>query len=91
LRILNKFHQEEVFASCLELFSTFVANQVENLRSNNSKNALTLVFEVFSVRSEVKKINDSYLHFAKMVLPGVLNRTLADKNFIASLAKRSLT
>ena len=39
----------------------------------------------------MKKISDSYLHFAKMVLPGVLNRTLADKNFIASLAKRSLT
>ena len=61
------------------------------MRSNNSKNALTLVYEVFSVRSEVKKVSEPYLHFAKNVLPGVLNRTLADKNFIASLAKRSLT
>ena len=64
---------------------------MENLRSNNSKNALTLVFEVFSVNTEVKKVSEPYLNFAKIVLPGVLSRTLADKNFIASLAKRSLT
>ncbi len=36
-------------------------------------------------------MSEPYLNFSKIVLPGVLSRTLADKNFIASLAKRSLT
>lgn len=65
--------------------------QVENLRSNNSKNALTLVYEIFSVRPEVKKVSESFINFSRVVLPAVLNRTLADKNFIASLAKKGIT
>lgn len=65
LRVLNKYHQEDVFLPSLGFFTKFIVNQVENLRSNNSKNALTLVFEVFSVGHEVKKVSDIYLHFAK--------------------------
>lgn len=88
---MNKYHQQSVFLPALAVFRTFIANQVENLRSNNSKNALTLVFEIFSVGSEFKKVSEEYVDFAKLVIPGVLIRTLADKNFIASLAKRSIT
>lgn len=47
LRILNKFYYEAL-ESIIDRFSTFLKGQVENLRSNNSRNALCLFHEIFS-------------------------------------------
>jgi hypothetical protein len=49
LRILNKFHGEELD---LSTYADFVTQQIENLRSSNSRNALNLVYEIYS-RSNV--------------------------------------
>ena len=46
LRILNKYHFEIVTAN-IHLFQKFIASEIVNLRSNNSKNALTLMVELF--------------------------------------------
>jgi hypothetical protein len=44
LRVLNKFNFE-VISVHIDLFSVFIVREIMNLRSNNSKNALTLMVE----------------------------------------------
>ena len=47
LRILNKFYFTAL-ESIIDRFAVFLKGQVENLRSNNSRNALCLFLEIFS-------------------------------------------
>ena len=47
LRILNKFYFTAL-ESIIDQFAVFLKGQVENLRSNNSRNALCLFLEIFS-------------------------------------------
>ena len=47
LRILNKFYFTAL-ESIIDQFATFLKGQVENLRSNNCRNALCLFHEIFS-------------------------------------------
>jgi hypothetical protein len=51
LRILNKFNFEATAAN-ITYFQKFIVAQILNLRSNNSKNALTLVAELFQNKFE---------------------------------------
>ena len=46
LRSLNKFHKNSL-EEHLERFHSFMNKQIDNLRSNNSKNALSLFEELF--------------------------------------------
>ena len=46
LRVLNKFHYD-VLDKAISKFRVFISVQVENLRSNNSRNALMLFHEIF--------------------------------------------
>jgi hypothetical protein len=42
---MNKFHGDDLV---LADFADFVTAQIENLRSSNSRNALNLVYEIYS-------------------------------------------
>jgi hypothetical protein len=53
LRVFNKFNFEAVGATeyrswaVMNKFAVFIVREITNLRSNNSKNALTLMSELF--------------------------------------------
>jgi hypothetical protein len=85
LRVLNKHNPSELQ---LAHFTRFISDQVDNLRSNNSRNALTLVYEIFS-RPGVKQ--QMMALFVNDILPIVLNKTASEKSFISSVAKRAVS
>lgn len=69
-------------------FEPFIRVQIDNLRSNNSRNALTLVYELF--QDNRKKMSENYQEFTQYCMPAVLVKTQADKSFIASVAKKAI-
>ena len=84
LRILNKYHTD--LASTLQdEFAGFICTQIDNLRSNNSRNALNFVLELF--KNNNANVSDA---FAKSCLPLVFVKTQYDKKFISEVAKDSI-
>ncbi len=81
LRILNKYHSESRL-TIQQDFLAFICSQIENLRSNNSRNALNVVLEL--VQDNNSKMSDT---FTKTCMPLVLLKTQYDKKFISDVAK----
>lgn len=69
-------------------FSEFVKGQVDNLRSNLSKNALLFLKE-FSSHQRMSSY-DTIGPFVKVVFPQALIKTVYEKNFIVAEAKRTI-
>lgn len=70
----------------LSEFFTFIKSQADNLRSNNSRNALTFIHEVF-----VQERNSPELRaFIKACMHICLMKTVADKAFLATIAKKGV-
>ena len=91
LRVLNKYHSG-VLMENLEFFSNFVKSQVENLRSNLSKNSLMLCTEFFKNKESLQeeKYQSALINFLNIVLPAVFMRCVYDKVFIAKEAKNAV-
>ena len=89
LRILNKFYYQ-AFESLIDQLSNFIKGQIENLRSNNSRNALALFHEVFSQNSDKSpeglKTSDTWAVFLEANYATVFARVNADKKFISMVA-----
>lgn len=89
LRILNKFHFS-VLESILDQFTTFIKGQIENLRSNNSRNGLALFLEIFSNNAEKcpegRKDSDTWACFLDINFGPVFAKTAADKKFLSLTA-----
>jgi len=85
LRILNK-HHTAVFLAKLDVFESFIRVQVESLRSNNSKNGLSLVEEMFAGKDK-----KCFEPFVAKCMPSVLLKCAADKAFITKLAKKGVS
>lgn len=93
LRILNKFHYQ-VLEGILDQFTTFIKGQIENLRSNNSRNALALFCEIFCNNAEKcvegRKDNDTWALFLDVNLAPVFAKTVADKKFLSLAAQKGV-
>lgn len=93
MRILNKFHY-----SALENFidqqGNFIKAQVENLRSNNNRNALCLFAEIFSSNHEKcpegKKVNDTWAVFLDVTFATIFAKAAADKKFLSLMAQKGI-
>jgi len=87
--VLNKFYFR-AFESIVDQLSNFVRAQVENLRSNNSRNALALINDIFSKNHdkcpEGRKVNDTWSVFVEVNFAAVFAKINADKKFISSEA-----
>ena len=85
LRVLNKFYYE-AFERVIDQFSPFLKGQVENLRSNNSRNALALFRDIFSQNQdktpEGRKVNDTWAVFLDANFTAVFAKVNADKKFL---------
>ena len=95
LRVMNKFHYE-AFAPQVCALGDFIKGQAENLRSNNSRNSLQLFEELFAQNkeahsdSEGRKTGDLWTKFVENVLPTILVKCYADKQFLAKIAQRGV-
>ena len=95
LRIMNKYYYE-VVQTQLKDMADFLKAQADNLRSNNSRNSLNLFVELFEENldkcgaTDGRKVGGHWEEFAEKLLPSVLARTYADKQFIAKLAQRGV-
>ena len=93
LRILNKFYYQ-AFESLIDQLSNFIKGQIENLRSNNSRNALALFHEVFSQNSDKSpdglKTSDTWAVFLEANYATVFARVNADKKFISMVAQKGV-
>ena len=93
LRVLNKFYFN-AFASIVDQMGPFLKGQIENLRSNNCRNALCLFTEVFSQNHdkcpEGLKVTDSWAVFLEASFATVFSRVSADKKFLSSEAQRGV-
>ena len=93
LRILNKFYYE-AFEGLIDQLSAFIKGQIENLRSNNSRNALALFHEVFSQNSDKSpdglKTNDTWAVFLDINYSSVFSKVNADKKFISMVAQKGV-
>ena len=95
LRILNKFYFEAMRDKMADL-SDFIKGQIENLRSNNSRNSLQLFSELYSENKDKceatdgRKMGEPWEPFTEKVLPTVLAKTCADKAFIAKIAMKGV-
>lgn len=69
-------------------FYEFIRAQLDNLRSNNMRNALTLMFEIFMGQ---ERQSAHLRQLIKACMSNVLARTAADKVFLASVAKKTIT
>ena len=95
-RSINKHRREYILLETdgqsvlSNIMAPFVKEQIENLRSNVSKCALMLVKEVFQLGFSQEVIGDSRLKtFVRLALPGTLHKTVYEKNFIATEAKKA--
>ena len=74
--------------------SNFIKGQIENLRSNNSRNALALFHEVFSQNSDKSpdglKTSDTWAVFLEANYATVFARVNADKKFISMVAQKGV-
>jgi len=86
LRRLNKFHWSDLMPH-LELLTPLIAEAVESLRSNISKNALLLVTEMFSFKRE----DGHNSHIVNYLIPVVFLKSINDKQFISLQAQRALS
>lgn len=90
LRILNKFHFQ-VLERIIDQFTTFLKGQIENLRSNNCRNALALFAEIFQHNAEKcpegRKDNDTWAVFIEANFAAVFAKSAADKGFLKKIAK----
>lgn len=95
LRVMNKFHYT-AFAPQVCALGEFIRGQAENLRSNNSRNALQLFEELFAQNKEAhsntdgRKEGEDWTKFVANVLPTILVKCYADKQFIAKIAQRGV-
>lgn len=93
LRVLNKFHFH-VFERIIDQFTSFLKGQIENLRSNNSRNALALFEEIFSQNAEQcpegRKVSDTWSVFIDVVFASVFAKAAADKKFISLVAQKGV-
>ena len=93
LRILNKFYFE-AFQGVIDQFSGFLKAQIENLRSNNSRNALALFRDVFSQNHdktpEGRKVTDTWAVFLDAQFATVFAKVNADKKFLQTEAQRGV-
>ena len=93
LRILNKFHYR-VFEGIVDQVGNFVKGQIENLRSNNSRNALALFCEVFTQNAdqcpEGRKTNDTWSVFIDLNMTSVFKNVIADKKFLQLVAQKAI-
>lgn len=85
LRSLNRYNTD-VLVAYLDQFSKFVRSQVDNLRSNLSKNSLLFLKE-FSANKQVDHAKIS--GFIAHVYPVALIKTIYEKNFIVVEAKQT--
>ena len=85
LRILNKYYYEALCGQLLLEMADFIKGQIENLRSNNSRNSLQLFSELFSENldkysnTDGKKVDELWVTIVEKILPTVLKMTYADK------------
>ena len=93
LRILNKYYFTAL-ESIIDQFATFLKGQVENLRSNNSRNALTLFQEIFSHNAdkcpEGRKVNDTWALLLDINFAAIFAKTSADKKFLSLTAQKAV-
>lgn len=66
-----------------KVVAPFIAQQVDNLRSNISKCALMLVKEIYMLGAEAPQADPRLASFCKTVLPITLLKTVYEKQFIA--------
>eukprot|EP00347_Sterkiella_histriomuscorum_P000732 403374718 len=98
MRSLNKFNRD-LLVSVIEKLAKFVRSQIDNLRSNLSKNSLLFLKEFSSCKSaspsqsqQADFSNDETLRsFIAQVYPVALLKTIYEKNFIVVEAKASVT
>jgi|LauGreDrversion4_2_1035121.scaffolds.fasta_scaffold411697_2 hypothetical protein len=86
LRALNKYHREILLEGgdseeslMAKVVAPFIANQVDNLRSNISKCALMLVKEIYLKGAEISGPDARMSHFSRVVLPVTLIKTVYEK------------
>lgn len=85
LRTLNKFHYMEL-CSRLILFTDFIIQCIDNLRSNVSKDALLFLKEVLPSY----KIKELPGEFLSKITPVLVDKSISDKAFIKTEAKKVL-
>jgi hypothetical protein len=92
LRITNKYHPAEL-AENIDYLAPLIKAAVDNLRSNISKNALTLCNEIYANKSMTGELKyaSQLKTFVRNTVPSLLQRTLADKVFINKEAKEALS
>lgn len=89
LRALNRFNRDYFLSEPVQALSSFVRDQVDSLRSNLGKCALMLVKEVFQAGAESAEADSRLAPFVRQVLPTVILKTVFEKNFIATEAKKA--
>lgn len=93
LRILNKFYYAAL-ESIIDQFAIFLKGQIENLRSNNSRNAMCLFWEIFSQNAEKcpegRKVNDTWAVYIEINMAAVFKNTNADKKFLSMTAQKAM-
>ena len=92
LRICNKYHPAEL-AEHIDYLAPLIKAVVDNLRSNISKNALMLCHEIFANKSITGELKYAaqMTAFARATMSSLLQRTQADKVFIAKEAKEAIS
>ena len=83
--MFNKYHYEYLSTRLSLELSEFLKTQVENLRSNLSKNGLLLLQELCSLKRDREMSG-----IIKVLLPGALIKTVFEKNFIVKEAKATM-
>jgi len=67
---------------------------VDNLRSNNCRNALALFLEIFTQNAdkcpEGRKINDTWAVFIDINMAAIFRQTAADKKFLSLTAQKGV-
>ena len=69
------------------MYTDFIIAQVENLRSSLSKNACTLVDELFESHTNVEEpFTEEFDSFVNKLIPVVIHKTGYEKKFIQEMA-----
>ena len=89
-RVLNKFYFKDMVVN-LEKFVDLLKNQITNLRSSNSWNALELFLELFQENSKHGlKTEGIWKQVIEVCLPLVVNKIVADKQFLSQTAQQGI-
>lgn len=87
---MNKYHFP-LLEQNIDQYADFIKRQAGNLRSNNARNSMALFAEMFKENSEQckdgLKVNDNWVMIIETNLPTMLQKSAADKQFLARTAQ----